>query len=59
MFFIDEQKDMKYYHSCLDAIQQNSPTAKIFCLMHKMDLVPEDQREKVTSSFLFPRCSRS
>ncbi len=43
---------MKYYHSCLDAIQQNSPTAKIFCLMHKMDLVPEDQREKVTSSFL-------
>jgi Ras-related GTP-binding protein A/B len=41
------EKDMKYYHSCLDAIQQNSPTAKIFCLMHKMDLVPEDQRETI------------
>ncbi|KAL6077704.1 GTP-binding protein gtr1 [Balamuthia mandrillaris] len=43
------EKDMKYYHSCLDAIQQNSGDAKIFCLIHKMDLVPEDQREKIFS----------
>ena len=26
---------------------QNSVNAKIFCLIHKMDLVPEDQREQV------------
>lgn len=45
---------MKYYHSCLDAIQQNSPTAKIFCLMHKMDLVPEDQREMVCPRYYGP-----
>jgi len=39
------QKDLAYYKSCVEAIQQNSKDAKIFCLIHKMDLVPEDQRE--------------
>jgi len=41
------QKDMAYYKSCVEAIQQNSKDAKIFCLVHKMDLIPEDQREQV------------
>ncbi|XP_072034319.1 ras-related GTP-binding protein A [Amphiura filiformis] len=40
-------KDMHYYQSCLEAILQNSPEAKIFCLIHKMDLVQEDQRELI------------
>ncbi|XP_047740302.1 ras-related GTP-binding protein A, partial [Hyalella azteca] len=39
------EKDMHYYQSCLEAILQNSPEARIFCLIHKMDLVPENQRE--------------
>jgi len=26
---------------------QNSPEAKIFCLVHKMDLVPEEQRDVI------------
>ena len=43
------EKDMHYYQSCLEAILQNSPEAKIFCLIHKMDLVQEDQREMVFS----------
>lgn len=38
-------KDMHYYQSCLEAILQNSPDAKIFCLVHKMDLVAEEQRD--------------
>eukprot|EP01113_Clastostelium_recurvatum_P047690 TRINITY_DN854_c0_g1_i1.p1 TRINITY_DN854_c0_g1~~TRINITY_DN854_c0_g1_i1.p1 ORF type:complete len:327 (-),score=87.92 TRINITY_DN854_c0_g1_i1:120-1004(-) len=38
-------KDLKYYRSCLEAIHSNSKDAKIFCLIHKMDLVPEDQRD--------------
>jgi len=38
--------DMTDYHNCLEAIQQNSPSAKIFCLLHKMDLILEEQREK-------------
>jgi len=40
-------KDTKYYRSCLEAILQNSKDAKIFCLIHKMDLIPQDQREIV------------
>jgi len=34
---------------------QSSPKAKIFCLIHKMDLVEEDQRDliyQVTTQFL-------
>lgn len=53
-------KDMHYYQSCLEAILQNSPDAKVFCLIHKMDLVQEDQRDAVslgnhflTSYFVF------
>lgn len=40
-------KDMHYYQSCLEAILLNSPKAKIFCLIHKMDLVPDEQRDEV------------
>lgn len=51
------EKDMHYYQSCLEAILQNSPDAKVFCLVHKMDLVQDDQRDMVrqrkkTSQFL-------
>jgi len=41
------QKDIMYYRSCLEAIQQNSKDAKIFCLIHKMDLIPDEQREQI------------
>lgn len=41
------EKDMHYYQSCLEAILQNSKDAKIFCLLHKMDLVQEDLRDVV------------
>ncbi|XP_033225144.1 ras-related GTP-binding protein A isoform X1 [Belonocnema kinseyi] len=40
-------KDMHYYQSCLEAILQNSPEAKIFCLVHKMDLIQDDQRDLI------------
>ena len=32
-----------------EPLPQNSPDAKIFCLVHKMDLVQEDQREVIFS----------
>lgn len=41
------EKDMHYYQSCLEAILQNSPEAKVFCLIHKMDLVQDDQRDLI------------
>ncbi|VDN40100.1 unnamed protein product [Gongylonema pulchrum] len=40
-------KDYRYYQSCLEALMQNSPNAKVFCLIHKMDLVSEEHRDKV------------
>jgi len=43
----ENQRDLRDYRNCLEAILQNSKDAKIFCLIHKMDLVPEDQREKI------------
>ncbi|XP_063233944.1 ras-related GTP-binding protein A isoform X2 [Bacillus rossius redtenbacheri] len=41
------EKDIHYYQNCLEAIVQNSPEAKVFCLVHKMDLVQEDQRDLI------------
>lgn len=43
------ERDSHYYQSCLEAILQNSPDAKIFCLVHKMDLVPDDKKDQVRS----------
>ena len=40
-------KDLHYYQSCLEAIMQSSPKAKIFCLIHKMDLIEEEQRDLI------------
>ncbi|MCP9262269.1 Ras-related GTP-binding protein A [Dirofilaria immitis] len=41
------EKDYRYYQSCLEALIQNSPNAKVFCLIHKMDLVSEEHRDQV------------
>uniref|UniRef100_A0A915KM22 Ras-related GTP-binding protein n=1 Tax=Romanomermis culicivorax TaxID=13658 RepID=A0A915KM22_ROMCU len=41
------EKDYQYYQTCLEALGQNSPDAKIFCLIHKMDLVHEDHRDQI------------
>jgi Ras-related GTP-binding protein A/B len=52
----DLDKDFAYYQSFLEAILQNSKDAKIFCLIHKMDLVQEDQRELVILKRFMARC---
>ncbi|KFB35525.1 AGAP002991-PA-like protein [Anopheles sinensis] len=53
-------KDMHYYQSCLEALLMNSPNAKIFCLVHKMDLVAEEQRDIIFKEREedLKRCSR-
>eukprot|EP00741_Cyanophora_paradoxa_P007071 tig00001086_g6842.t1 len=43
----DNQADLNYFKSCLDAILQHSKHAKIFVLIHKMDLVDAAQRDAV------------
>ncbi|KAI9197064.1 Gtr1/RagA G protein conserved region-domain-containing protein [Polychytrium aggregatum] len=40
------EKDVRYYQNCLEAINRFSRDARIFCLIHKMDLVQEDKREQ-------------
>ncbi|CAG8445199.1 11755_t:CDS:2 [Ambispora leptoticha] len=41
------ERDMHYYQDCLEAILANSKDAKIFCLIHKMDLVQEEVRANI------------
>lgn len=43
----DLEKDFRYYEGCVDALGANSPDSRIFCLVHKMDLVPEDIRGQI------------
>lgn len=43
----DMDQDIAYYQSSLEAIIQHSPKAKVFCLIHKMDLIQEDQRDMI------------
>lgn len=44
----ERKKDLEYFQSCLESIKQLSPDARIFCLIHKMDLIPkEEERVKL------------
>jgi len=44
----ERQKDIETFQSCLNAISQNSKSAHIFCLIHKMDLIhKEEDRQKI------------
>eukprot|EP00753_Platysulcus_tardus_P000962 PLAT10803.3.p1 GENE.PLAT10803.3~~PLAT10803.3.p1 ORF type:complete len:360 (+),score=168.74 PLAT10803.3:145-1224(+) len=45
----DVEKDMDYFRRCLEAVAQNSEGAKVFVLVHKMDLVPAASREEVVA----------
>tara|TARA_R110002050_G_scaffold76668_2_gene164018 strand:+ start:541 stop:822 length:282 start_codon:yes stop_codon:yes gene_type:complete len=47
------KKDMQFYRDAMEALQEHSPEAKIFVLIHKMDLLPEEQGDKVTVNIIF------
>jgi len=42
----DLENDITLFDSILEAMEQNSPDASIFVLIHKMDLVSDDDRER-------------
>ncbi|KAG8458223.1 hypothetical protein KFE25_001515 [Diacronema lutheri] len=44
---VELQKDVHYFTSCLEALQHNSASARIFVMVHKMDMLPEERREAV------------
>ena len=37
--------DLETYAQIINALYQFSPSARVFCLVHKMDLVPNDRRD--------------
>ncbi|GMI22633.1 hypothetical protein TeGR_g523, partial [Tetraparma gracilis] len=41
------EKDFDHFSGVLEAIEENSPDARIFVLVHKMDLVHEDERDMI------------
>jgi len=44
----DKKKDMDYFTESLEALRVFSPKAKIFCLIHKMDVIlTEEERNRV------------
>eukprot|EP00906_Rhabdomonas_costata_P029130 RCo041125 len=46
----DPQHDRQYFQSVMEAVHQHSSSAKVFCLVHKMDLISEDQRNSLFAS---------
>jgi Ras-related GTP-binding protein A/B len=44
-------KDMAYFKSACDSIKSLSPTAQVFVLVHKLDLVPAHQRPKTFKEY--------
>lgn len=42
----DLDNDLSLFDGVLEALEQNSPEALIFVLIHKMDLIAEEEREK-------------
>lgn len=53
------EKDLNYYQSCLEAILQHSRNAKVFCLIHKMDLIQGDHQDKVRMRYVIIACVHS
>jgi Ras-related GTP-binding protein A/B len=41
------EKDFDHFSGVLEAIEENSPDARVFVLIHKMDLVAEEDRESI------------
>lgn len=41
------EQDLITYTTCLEALRDNSSTARIFCLIHKMDLVQMELRDRL------------
>ena len=41
------ESDLAFYASTIEALVQHSPDARVFVLLHKMDLVPEAERDLI------------
>jgi Ras-related GTP-binding protein A/B len=44
-------KELKNFSSAMESLREFSPNARVFCLIHKLDLVHESKREEVLQSY--------
>merc|ERR1712217_917776 len=47
----DSQRDLNYFAHAMDSLRQFSPSARVFCLIHKLDLVHESKREEILRNY--------
>jgi Ras-related GTP-binding protein A/B len=53
----EREKDINYFKSSLEALKSNSPSAKVFCLIHKMDVIlTEEERLRVRVCVVLSLC---
>lgn len=48
---LDMGKDHAYFSAAMESVKTFSPNARVFCLIHKLDLVHESKRAEVVESF--------
>lgn len=48
---VEMKKDENYFAHAMESLRQFSPSARVFCLIHKLDLVHESKREEVLRSY--------
>lgn len=46
-----ELGEISSFQKALDGMQQYSPDAKVFCLLHKMDLIPTEDRQQLVAHY--------
>lgn len=47
----EANKEIQYFSAAISALKQFSPGARVFCLVHKMDLVHDSKREEVLTNY--------
>jgi len=47
----DGSRDLHYFSHAMESLKQFSPNARVFCLIHKLDLVHESKREEVLRKY--------
>lgn len=47
----DYMRDIQYFAEAVTSLRAHSPKAQVFCLVHKMDLVPKRNRENIMRTY--------
>lgn len=47
----EHEKDMKYFTEVVASLKEHSPSARVFCLLHKMDMVQASSRADIVRKY--------